>query len=182
VTVRLDKESVVRLYCYCREAERSVHRALSDPWPEFRAYYGPAKTVPIHGLLENLATAVRAGGSCPDVSEREEGFGIARWRFFLRYWFGRWLVRWEEGWFFPRREVCYMLGRLEALFRLLDAPTKPDAATLIALRKAFCECERIIEGRCYGLCEIEFARGIDHFNKTAWLPHVTLTDVLKKSA
>jgi hypothetical protein len=180
--MRLDKESVVKLYCYCREAERSVHRALSDPWPDFLAYYGADKTDPIRQLIQGLAGAARKAGPCPDPPPNVGVLDMSVWRMFVRFCFGRWLVRWETGWSFPEREICYILGRLEALFRLLASPTRPEPQVLIALRMAFCECEHIIAQRCYGLRGIEIAQGIDHFNKTAWLPQVTLADVLKKSA
>jgi len=182
VAVRLDREAVVKLFCYCREAERSVHRALSDPWPDFRAYYGPEKTEPIRRLIESLAGAVQGQGNCPDPAAHRRPFGMSIWRLFLRYWFGRWLVRWEKTWSFPERESYYILGRLEELLRLLACPLKPEAHSLIALRMALCECEGLIEHRCYGLREIQVAHGIDHFNKTVWLPRLSLADVLKKSA
>ena len=182
MAVRLDKEVVVSLYCYCREAERSVHRAIGDPWPEFQRYYSPEKTAAICKLIEEISEVAGTPMPCPSPAAREAEFGIGPWRFFLRYWFGRWLARWESAWSFPQREVCYFLGRLEGLLRLLITPAKPDTQSLIALRMAFYQCEWIIGRRCYGLPELELADRIDHFNKTEWLPRVTLDDVLRMRA
>jgi hypothetical protein len=178
VTVRLDRESAVKLFCFCREAERSVHRALTAPWSHFQDYYNQDRLAPIRDLIDRVGGSVRAGGECPDLSSPEGGYGLGPGRMFIRYFFGRWLVRWETSWSFPGREICFILGRLRDLLEMLGSPSKPDHSTLIALRMALCECERIIKGRCYGLWEIELALGIDHFNKTEWLPRISLSDVL----
>jgi hypothetical protein len=180
--VRLDKESVVRLFCYCREAERSVHRALGDPWPEFQAYYGAEKVAPIRCLVGKLREALGDRNLSPLSSGRERPLGIGPGRFFLRYWFGRWLVRWEKCWSFSGRDICFIVTTLEALFRLFGTASKPHADALVALRMAFYDCERVIEGRCYGLREIERASRIDHFHSSPGFPWVQLPEILKDCA
>ena len=39
MNVILSSANIVELYCICRQAERSVHRALGAHWEAFRAYY-----------------------------------------------------------------------------------------------------------------------------------------------
>ena len=45
MSVRVSKQAALTLYCYCRQAERSVHYALACPkqWLAFRAYYDGAR-------------------------------------------------------------------------------------------------------------------------------------------
>ncbi len=181
--VRLDKETVLRLYCSCREAERSVHRALADPWPEFRAYYGAEKRAEIAGLIERAGPLLGRLGPCPTPPADEEIEWLSTaLGYFFRACFGRWLARWEKRWSFDQKEVCYLAATLARLLRLLDNTEKPAPQTLIELRRTFFLCSRVIGRRCHGLRELKLAARIDHFHKTEWLPRVTLADVLKKSA
>jgi hypothetical protein len=180
--MRLDRESVLKLFCYCREAERSVHHALDAPWPDFQAYYAPDKTEAIESLIGQLSVGLTPGGTGLVPAESSEGHGMAPWRFFFRYWFGRLIAPWERSWTFPERDVRHILATLTSLLRLLDVPARPDAHALIALRMAFYDCQRIIEGRCYGLRELEQARRIDHFHRTREQPVVQLADILRECA
>jgi hypothetical protein len=180
--VRLDKESVLRLYCYCREAERSLHRALTAPWAGFRAYYGTDKAGAIRSFREQLAR--KCPGACrssplPDVGGVP---GMPVWRLFVRYWFGRWLARWEKQWSFPEDELCITLAGLDALLGLLDAPARPDADVLIGLRMHFYNCQRFIGHRCLGLPDIEKAARIDHFDSSPTYAGLQLSDILKDCA
>jgi hypothetical protein len=180
--VRLDKKLVLRLFCYCREAERSVHRALTNPWPAFRAYYSPAKVRAIKEAVARVTRQLGSSAECPTLPSRDQLAVRPDWAIFARVLFGRWLSRWETAWPFPRAEACYLAGTLTFLLRLLDDCDKPDSKVLIDLRMTLYDCQRIIEGRCYGVPGLKLANDIEHFDQTEWVKHVSLADVLKKGA
>jgi hypothetical protein len=180
--VRLSRDEVLKLYCYCREAERSIHRALCDPWTEFTAYYEPSKRVLMSQAIDSLNVLLEQAEPCPTASSRAELEKRIRRPSLLRLCLGRWLTYLESGWSFASQEACFIGATLGSLLRLLNAPQKPENSHLIDLRMNFCTCQRIIEHRCHGLPGLQLAARIDHFNKTEWLPRVSLADVLRKSA
>jgi hypothetical protein len=180
--VRLGKTDVLKVYYFCREAERSVHRALSDPWPDFLAYYAPSRRADILATTELMNSLLGRSGLCREPPTRNEieklPLRVSLWR----ACFGRWLARWERSWSFSPPEVCFIAAVLTSLLRLLDELQKPAAEALIDLRLSFCDCQWIIERHSHGLPELRLADEVDHFNKTDSLPRVSLSDVLKKSA
>ena len=52
----IDKRFAIELYCYAREAERSVHFATrgSDQWTLFREYYSSEKMEAVNRVVQEL--------------------------------------------------------------------------------------------------------------------------------
>jgi hypothetical protein len=180
--IRLSQETVVELFCHCREAERSVHRALGDCWQDFRQYYSEPKRRAIMTVIEALngVTGRQRPAAVGDASVGREPL-IPRLGL-LRFLCGRWIAPWKRAWTFGEAEAHFIAATLRSLLALLDSPARPDADALIGLRMRLCCCEFIIEARSFGLAVIERAKGIDHFNKTEGLPSETLAAILKDCA
>jgi hypothetical protein len=178
VRIKLSKETILRLFCYCREGERSVHRALSANWSDLRAYYSETKRTEIKQLIKKLRQV--AGQPVADGLSltRNEAGKIVSAPGIIRYYLGRWLVQHKKAWTFPLLAIQFMALTLHSLVRFVEEEIKPDTGSLISLRMDLCVCQSLIEGRCHGLAEIERAKWIEHFQMTEWLPKVTLTDIL----
>lgn len=178
--IPVEKGLVLRLYCYSRQAERSVHRALDAKWLDFKNYYGWARISPIKLLVERLYGFLGTGSKdLPPLSQEEIGSSLPTVGI-IRYYFGGWIARRKKRWSFPASELHFMGSTLNSLVILLELPAKPDPAVLLSLRRDFCACESIIDGRCHGLPEIKRAKTIEHFQRPDWLPTVTLAEILDK--
>ncbi len=62
--IQLPKKTVIQLYSYCREAERSVDAALWTKWCELTNYYAEQKTATIRQMIENLNRGLPDGHGC----------------------------------------------------------------------------------------------------------------------
>jgi hypothetical protein len=178
--VILNKETILCLYCCCREAERSVHRALDAKWEDFQNYYSGAKTTCIIEVIKGLFKLVSPGHITPFLPNREEACATVSEPGIIRYYLGKWIARRKRSWSFPTPQIHFLALTLNTLMTLLTTRCKPTSTQLISLRMDLCACEYIIECRCHGLGEIERARRMDHFHRTEWLPYVTLADILGK--
>jgi hypothetical protein len=176
--IKLEKNTVLRLYCFLREAERSVHRAISDPWPEFKDYYRPSKIAAVQHLAETLREALGSDFPIQDQMSREQAGKSISPPGIFRYYLGHLIATRKRDWTFPASAVAFMAGTLSRLVTLLEAAQKPNPDVLISLRMDCCASEWIIENRCHGLPELNRAKRIDHFHRTDWLPYVTLGDIV----
>src|SRR5262249_31818184 len=149
---------VLKLFCFCREAERSIHRALSDPWHDFLAYYTAARRMDITQTVEAANQLLGRFPACSQPPSPTEIHKRPSGSYMVRNCLGRWLARWQTSWAFAAAEVCFFAVTLSALLRLLNEPQKPENDRLIELRMAFCDCEWIIESHCCGLPELDLAR------------------------
>jgi hypothetical protein len=159
---RLPKELVIRCYALCREAERSVDRALHVPWPAFVAYYAGPRTDALDLLLARLKETC----SRPIRCREGEGSGARSQPRLLERLLCR-LGSWRAGrkavFAFREEEVRWVITSLEHLVTLLGRTARPDQEDLIAARMAMLDCERLIESRCCGLPELKQAARIEHF-------------------
>jgi hypothetical protein len=178
--VQLDKETVLKIDCYSREAERSVHRSLDAKWVEFQAYYRGTKSDDLNSLTHFVAKLVGSDGTHYHSLNREEVWKFISQPGILRYLFGHWIANQKKSWSFPIPAISFVASTFKTLINVLDNDYKPASDQLISLRMDFGICEAPIENRCHGLKELELAQKIDHFHRTDWLPFVTLQDVLGK--
>jgi hypothetical protein len=74
----LSKNTALLLFCYFRQAERSVHYALTFPntWPQFLAYYDKTKQTQIAKVIGLLKDA---GAESDKVPSRQELFKQNGW-------------------------------------------------------------------------------------------------------
>jgi hypothetical protein len=179
--VRMEKPLIVKLYCYIRQAERSVHRALANlpsGWPRFQEYYAGAREEAIRSLIHELSSRLS-----PLVAEVPPP-----WRLVVdanlpmpgmfRILLGKWLTRWRRSWLFAKDEIQFFAWTLQTLLDVRALPTKPMADVLILLRMDCCSCGGFIDLRCWGLEELQRAKRIEHFDRTEWYPHLQLSEIL----
>lgn len=176
--VRLDRNQVVRLYCYTFQGDRSVAFGLGAPWSELRDYYGGDRLSGLLRLLHDL----REWSPSPDQLAleplRSQVFGKHRPPGLFRVLFGKWLAPWRKTWTFTTRELTYMAAVLGELVRLLEQGQKPDLAKMYELRQELCACRSLIEDRCFGMPEIKRARWLEHFWQAPWVTPVRLQEVV----
>jgi hypothetical protein len=186
--IKLPKELVVRTYCCCREAERSLDAALPLwlPWEEFTAYYAGERAAALRTLL------VRLGGSLP--------LGLAAapspsWEEVIRYLappgpvaelfdelIGKRIRGRQRAFGFLPQEVQYIIGRLAALADLLVKKERPQQQDLIAMRMDLFACQRLIDCRCHGLAELDKAQRLSHFGEPGHEPRLRVEDLVERLA
>jgi hypothetical protein len=183
--VRLEKLLLVRLYCYIRQAERSVHRALANlpgGWPRFQEYYAGAREAALRSLIHELNSRLpHVVRQAPPPWRLVVGANMPFPGMF-RVLLGKWLTRWQRSWLFAQEEVQFIAWTLQTLLDVLALPTKPMADLLILLRMDCCSCGGFIDLRCWGLAELRRAKRIEHFDRTEWYPHLQLSDILPSQA
>jgi hypothetical protein len=152
----LSKDEVIRCYALCRQAERSVDRALQpSSWPDFVAYYYPSRV----GTIEQIVARLREKLS-PAFTYPDEGKG--------------------RKYLFPFREqqVRAIIAALDGFLSLLRRADGPDQQELIAVRKALFDCEYAMEPLLRRLPEYHQALRIHHFLFPTHLESVTLEELV----
>jgi hypothetical protein len=176
--IKLPKELVIRCYALCRQAERSLDRALHAPWAEFAAYYGPDRL----SVLEAVATRLGATLPQPAVSHAPPRFEEVYRQRALGKAFGLLLGKFrifrKTTFRFREPEIHFMLAGLQALVNLLERKEKPAQEEIIASRMAMYDCQRLLEGSCYGLPELEKANRVEHFLYPGHLQAVKLEELI----
>lgn len=176
--IPLEKSFAVKLFCYCRQAARSVHRGLGGSWPALIEYYQGDRGASIQQLLQELTRLLAPDSLAqPRCSRQEIGRGLPAIGLF-RVLLGRWLARRKTIWPFRREEIQFMASTLTSFLGTLQAPIKPEDDSLIALRMDLNTCEAVVEARCYGVPELTRAVYLEHFDQTDWLPIVRMSDIL----
>jgi hypothetical protein len=171
----LSKQTALILFCYFRQAERSVHYALSFPnqWPQFRAYYGDAKRTQIAKLIGLLRAA---GATRDDLGGGQvlKGDGLLAG---LGSVVALVCNPFRRRWTFSVQELSFLLATLETLLRDLCTDDPPEKPRLIALRRDCFQCHSIISRKLVGLPELRKAASIEHFNQSEYAKSVTLEEI-----
>jgi hypothetical protein len=173
--VQLPKDEVIRCYAFCREAERSVDRALYSSWPLFLAYYTAAKVKTLELLVGRLREKL-----LPSVARPERSNSNLRSS-------SSWLSRVFERWGLTRQsvftlrpdEVQGLIATLDGFLGLLRRNDRPDQEELIGARMALYDRQHDIERRCRGLPELKKAGLIQHWLFPDHLEPVKLEDLLE---
>lgn len=171
----LSKNTALLLFCYFRQAERSVHSALTFPkaWPQFLAYYDKEKQSQIAKVIDLLKDA---GAGLDRVSSRQE-VEHNGWLSIVRCLAALLCNRFKRSWFFSTRELSFFSVTLEHLLGLLGHPEPPETDELIELRVDCFDCHYIIASKLIGIPEIRKANAIDHFGQSKYISHVTFQDL-----
>lgn len=175
------RKEIVTAYCYLREAERSIHRALNPAcrWSDFVGYYQPSKLAALQHFAGRFQPALPiADHAFPSQQDacrvREPGL--------LSILYGICFGRWQQAWRLADDEIAYLGAVFGAIVHLLKAATKPGADILISARMATYDAERILESRCQGLSELQRAMRVAHFDQSPSLATVTVSDILRDVA
>src|SRR5262245_46577081 len=103
----LTRKEIVEAYCYLREAERSLHRALNPacPWRDLQAYYVLSKVSAVQRLAALLPLRLpghRCGFPTATEVKRLPRPGV------LRQFFGMCLGPMRHSWRFREEEIAYL--------------------------------------------------------------------------
>jgi hypothetical protein len=170
-----DKKDVLGLFCSLRQAERSVHYALSCPkqWPEFVAYYDDARTIRI---VDQIRLLKEAGATYNKIPRRHSSSQNAMVSI-LRSALQALTNQFKSHWSFSAEEISLFSATLRRLLELLSSPGQPSLDELMALREDCYECCALIERRLVGLPEIKRALSIEHFYQSEHVSHVTFDEM-----
>jgi hypothetical protein len=168
----LSKKSALLLFCYFRQAERSVHYALTFPnaWPQFLAYYDKGKQNEIAKMIDLLNDA---GAELDEVPSRQELFRQNEWLSVVRCSAALLCNPLKRSWSFSGRELSFFSATLEHLLRILGYAEPRENDELIELRMSCFDCHYIIRGKLIGVPEIRKAEAIEHFGQSKYVSPVT---------
>jgi hypothetical protein len=171
----LSKNTALLLFCYFRQAERSVHYALSFPheWPQFVAYYDKAKQARI---AETIALLKDAGAELDRVPSRQD-FVQSGLLSVIRCSLAFLCNPLKHSWSFSVRELSFFCATLEHLLWILGSAEPRKNNELIELRLDCFHCHYMIGRKLIGVPEIRKADAIEHFNHSEYVRHVTFQDL-----
>lgn len=155
------KQFVLMMYCYCRQAERSIHYAVSCPnqWKQFCEYYSEQKRRRLRSILHDI-----------NAREPSEDFAI---KCGCRDWIPalelpRLLVRsavnqFRSSWSFDAHELDLVADAIRRLLAITRDDCVLSHRELLQLRKRFFECSYAIERKLIGLIELRRASRVEHW-------------------
>ena len=176
--IKLTKDLVIRCFAACREAERSLDRALHASWPEFLAYYLPNRLAAVRKLLDDLkgASGQSANGQIKALEMEVVPEQVPPGLFHLLW--GRVTAGRKRFFMFREAPVRYLVAHLELLLCYLGEREGPEREKLIALRMAMYNCQRLIEEPCLGLPQLAMAARVEHFLPAKNIDCVKVEDLL----
>lgn len=172
----LSKNTALLLFCFFRQAERSVHVALTFPktWLQFLAYYDKAKQIQISKVIDLLKDAGAVLDKVPNRQELER----KGWVSVVRCSAALVLNRFKRSWSFSKRELSFFSATLEHLLGILGHAEPPKTDELIELRVDCFDCHYLIAGKLIGVPEIKKANAIEHFGgQSKHINYVTFQDL-----
>lgn len=175
MAILFSKKTALTLFCYFRQAERSVHYALSCPsqWRQFVAYYDESRQAQITALLGMLKDA----GAVLDRVPKRQAVAPNGWLSMARSVAGFFLNSLKNSWSFSVDEVSFFAATLEELLKVLHLDEPLDKKKLTELRLDCFTCHYTIRQRLIGVPEIHRADTIEHFNQSKYVSHVSLQDL-----
>ncbi len=167
MTVKVDKQFLLRFYILIREAERSLHSALSSDWSELRRGYPPEKIEYFRKAIQDFLGEAPLESVDPRQSEAYANRLAAAEPNPLRVIFRSW--RWTRACTYSFGvEVRYVASFLRQIAGVLSRETPPPRETLIALRMQMSAVERIIQFRCCAIDDQPSTRMIWSVQDRAW--------------
>jgi hypothetical protein len=175
--VKLNRDTIVALYCFCRQAERSLDFALGsdEQWRRLREYYDPQKREQLSSIFRVLT---RLGADCRNVPARTS---VVRVSFLAPFLFllHRIANVWKSAWSFSLAEISFVFASLTKFASLLSVEKPATHNELIELRMDLSTCEWIIACRTCGLPELRQADHVEHFCQSNYIEHVPATRLRK---
>jgi hypothetical protein len=181
MSVALDRKTVVEVYCCCRQAERSLHRACdpANPWSSLQGYYDVHKQDGLRRLQAKLKDRLPAAQGAAQVIARNQLHAApSLWRTLC----GSVLARWQTAWRFSEQEIQFIAAALGNVLDLLAKTEVPEGEILQSRRRDLVDCQGIIEVRCVGLPELKRAQGIAHFDQRPDSATVEISDLVSDAA
>jgi hypothetical protein len=175
MSTRLSKNTILALFCYCRQAERSVHHAAScsSQWLNFVAYYDEEKRHAIARLIETL----RQAGAAHNPNVDPQSFSQSIFSALICQTLGRVINKIRASWSFSTMELSFIYSALRQLLNIIEG-AKPQAfQELIDLRMDLYACQEILGWKLIGMSELRKAEKIAHFNQSDYLEHVSLQEM-----
>jgi hypothetical protein len=171
---RLSKPALIRMFCYFRQAERSVHYALScqELWPSFTAYYSPKQM-----FLRELIEMLRKSGGTPEFEGRPRALSQNELVNALRCAAYFLSSRLRKSWFFSSQEISFFAATFNRLLNAVRAATSPSKEELLFIRHSCLECQYLISRKLVGLPELRKAGSIEHWLHPEHLELVRLEDL-----
>jgi len=168
----LSKNTALLLFCYFRQAERSVHYALTFPnaWPRFLAYYDKIKQTQIANVIKLLKDA---GAEVDKIPSRQALFEQNDWLSFVRCSMALLCNPLKRSWSFSRQELSFFSATLDHLLQILGYPEPREHDELIELRRECFDCHYRIRAKLIGVPEIRKADAIEHFGQSEYVSPVT---------
>lgn len=175
-SMRITKDQVVLLFCFFRQAERSVDHALSSPtqWSDFLRYYDPSKRCLLSELLKSLDHEFVVAGHPSKEPILLNNVFLSTIVVIL----GLIVNRFKSTWKFSAREVAMFSSSLGKLQEILDGSDFPGSASLIDCRVRCWKCQFIMTCKLAGLDEIRKASDIEHFNQADFRRHFSYEEIL----
>jgi hypothetical protein len=174
-SLSFSKGAALKLFCYFRQAERSVHYAAAcrSDWPSFVTYYRGGKQAVIEELIGTLADA----GAVPLSGARRQR--LARDGFLSNFGSAaRLLINpLRSSWSFSLDEISFFSGTLVHLAEVISADDPPENDELICLRMSCFDCHYLIGRKLIGLREIQKAQMIEHWLQSDYREHVTFEEM-----
>jgi hypothetical protein len=169
------KNTALTLFCLFRQAERSVHYALSCPsqWSQFVAYYDEPKQIQISEAIGMLNDA----GAAQDKVPSRQALARSGLLNIVSCAAGLLTNRLRRSWAFSVRELSFFSATLEHLLKILNNTDLPQKEELIGLRLDCFDCHYVISRRLIGVPEIQIANSIEHFNQSEYVRHVNFQDL-----
>ncbi len=181
--IKLEKNFVIEIFCCFQEGARSLHRLLDpgNPFFSFKKYYHAEKIACVKQIRNRILQIIPPDFQAGEVTIDQIMANLPEPGVF-QVFFGFCFGKRKKYWSFHILELVYFQQNLERLIAIIEGHEKPKASPLISQRMKLSWCQGIIKNRCLGLPELKPAQKVDHFDKTPWLPTVTVAEILKKSA
>ena len=172
---RFHKRTILNFLALFRQAERSVHYALSCPsqWPQFLSFYDERRRDQIAKAMESLRQSGADQGIAPARKELERSDLLD----FLSACRNLAVNSFKRSWTFSQREAAYFYKTLQRLLELLQRPQRPPTDEFIELRLDCCQAGGIIRHRLLGVRETKDVDKIEHFFQNEWGKHFTFQEL-----
>lgn len=174
-TILLTKNEALLLCCYLRQAERSVHYALSwpDSWSEFTAYYRGDRQNHIAKVIDMLKDA----GGAEDGTPARRALSRRCLSNIASCSAGIIINRFKSKWSFGADEILSFSSALERLMLATVDSTPPPLEELLELRMDLFASHHAIACRLVGVREMPATLNIEHFGESKFIEHVSLRDL-----
>ncbi len=181
MSIKMEKDLILRIYCLARQADRSISFALRSSWESFREFYDDDRVNSLKtmvNLLPSIALPSIAQKAVPPITRGIVG-DLTLFRVLSMPWKAL-FNRIRTSWRFRPIEVQLIRQVFDALVDHIQSPEKPDLRVLVQLRLDLCACEWLIEHKLFGLPILLKAARIEHFCQPDRLPHVKLEEVCER--
>jgi hypothetical protein len=170
--ITLSKRAVLELYCYCRQAERSVDFGIasSAQWHGLIKYYTPEKRAKIISIVKSIEELVPHDyHTLPPVCPT----GLEPCGRLCRV-VKRCISLFKNTSNFSLEEIMFIYHSFRAFVTLLDETCRPFTSSIVEVRVSLHICELIIENRACGTPKLCQAANIEHYCQAAHIKAITL--------